>query len=190
MKKATIWIAALLGLLSLNTYAQDAPQGFEKGRITLADGSSLSGWIKDEMGSKAAVTLLPDGGGKKQRYDAYNLSGVTIGSQQFRCVKGDFFKVLCTGDIDFLQKTSNCAGKMVYNGSEGIYLSGTEGKPGNYFMYTAKTSALQLVTDKNMAAVVQENFATCAAALNKAKETGNDVAKLKAAVEVYNNRNQ
>jgi hypothetical protein len=189
-KKATFLVAALLGLFATTSSAQsNIPQGFEKGQVVLANGTSINGWIKDEMNGKAAVTVLPEAGGKKQRYDAYNLSSVTIGAQQFRCISGDFFKVICSGDIDFLQKTSNCAGKMVYNGSEAVYLNGTDGKPGNYFMYTAKTAALQLVTDKNLATVAQTHFSDCAAAINKAKETGNDVAKLKDAVDIYNSRN-
>lgn len=188
-KKATMMIAALLGLLSV-TMAQTAPQGFEKGSIVMADGSTVAGWVKNEMANKASVTLLPEAGGKKQSYDAYNLTAVTLGSQQFRCVKGDFFKVICAGDIDFLQKASDCTGKMVYNGADAIYLNGTEGKLGNYFMYTAKTAALQLVTDKNLTSVTQTHFANCAAAINKAKETGADIAKLKEAVDIYNNRNK
>jgi hypothetical protein len=190
-KKATMMMAALLGLLSVTALAQTtAPQGFEKGSIVMANGSTVNGWIKNEMANKASVTMMPEAGGKKQRYDAYNLTTVTLGDQQFRCIKGDFFKVLCTGDIDFLQKASDCAGKMVYNGADAIYLSGTEGKPGNYFMYTNKTTSLQLVTDKNLATVTQEHFANCAAAINKAKETGSDIAKLQEAVTIYNNRNK
>lgn len=190
MKKATFLMVAFLGLLATLSSAQpNLPAGFAKGQVVLANGTAINGWVKDEMNGKAAVTILPESGGKKQRYDAYNLTSVTIGGQQFRCISGDFFKVLCTGDIDFLQKASNCSGKMVYNGSEAVYLNGTEGKLGNYFMYAVQTAALQLVTDKNMTTVVEANFANCAAAINKAKETGNDVAKLKEAVELYNNRN-
>lgn len=189
-KKAILMMAALLGLLSITVAQTAPPQGFEKGSIVMANGSTVAGWVKNEMANKASVTLLPEAGGKKQRHDAYNLTAVTLGSQQFRCVKGDFFKVICAGDIDFLQKASDCTGKMVYNGADAIYLSGTEGKLGNYFMYTAKTAALQLVTDKNLTAVTQTHFASCAAAINKAKETGADIAKLKEAVDIYNNRNK
>lgn len=189
MKKATTMMAILFGLLSVQVSAQNtAPQGFDKGAIVLANGTTISGWVKDEMSNKAAVSIVPEAGGKKQRYDAYNLTSVQVGGNQFRCIKGDFFKVICAGDIDFLQKASDCAGKLAYNGAEAFYLSGTEGKPGNYFMYTSKTASLQLVTDKNLATVTQENFANCTAAINKAKETGNDVARLKEAVDIYNNR--
>ena len=189
-KKITLLMVALLGLLSITATAQTAPQGFEKGSIVLADGSTLAGWVKNEMANTASVTVMPETGGKKKRYDAYNLTSVSLNGQQYRCIKGDFFKVICAGDIDFLQKGSDCTGKMVYNGADAIYLSGTEGKLGNYFMYTAKTDALQLVTDKNLTAVTQQHFASCAAAINKAKETGADIAKLKEAVDIYNNRNK
>ncbi len=190
MKKSTSFLLAVSVLAGVSLKAQtEAPAGFSKGSIVLTDGKVIAGYIKEDMQKKASLTIIPDGGSKKKSYDAYNLSAAALNDSRFLCIQGDFFKVLCQGDLSFLQKMSNAGGKMVYNGADPLYLTGTEGKTGDYFVHNTKLNNLQLVTEKTLDAVVKNSFADCAAAISKAKETGTDIARLKEAVDIYNNRN-
>ena len=62
-------------------------------------------------------------------------------------------------------------------------------KPGDYFIYNKTIKQLQLVNNKNVAEVTAQAFINCEAAITKAKQSANDIALLKDAVEIYNNRN-
>jgi hypothetical protein len=191
MKQLTFFAALFLTITSLQLQSQDtAPKGFTKGSVTLADNTILNGYIKDDIRSKAAVLLIPEAGGKKVTYDGDKLNSVTIDGIKYTCMKGDFFKVLCDGDLSFLQKSSDASSKPVYVGTEAMFINGTEGKPGDYFIFNKSLQQLKLVNNKNVAAVTAETFINCEAAVNKAKQTGTDIVLLKDAVDIYNKRNK
>ena len=92
--------------------------------------------------------------------------------------------------MNFLQKASDASGKPSYNGSTAVFSNGTEGQPGDYFMYTNRDKKLELVSKKNFDEVVTKTFAGSTAAIDKAKTANGDVAQLKDAVDIYNNRNR
>jgi hypothetical protein len=104
-------------------------------------------------------------------------------------MKGDFFKVVCNGELTFLQKSSDASGKPTQVGNEVFFVSGTEGKPGDYFIYENKNQQLKLVSKKNLNDVVTNSFGGYAPAIEKAKAAQTDIAQLKDAVESYNGRN-
>ena len=89
-----------------------------------------------------------------------------------------------------LQKSSDASGKPTYNGNEAIFSSGTEGKLNDYFIYNNNDKKLVLVPKKNADDVIAASFAGNAAAFDKAKTANGDLSQLKAAVEIYNNRNR
>ena len=189
MKTISIFATFLLAILFLQVKSQDVvPKGFVKGSMLLADNSEMTGFIKDEIRSKAAVVFIPVAGGKKITYDGDKLNAVTINETSYICMKGDFFKLVCDGELSFLQKSSDASSKPVYVGTEAMFINGTEGKPGDYFIFNKSLNQLKLVNNKNVAAVTAETFINCEAAVNKAKETGADIALLKDAVVIYNNR--
>ncbi|MBL0357899.1 MAG: hypothetical protein IPP72_13920 [Chitinophagaceae bacterium] len=191
MKKFTFIAAIFLMMISLQAKSQDtAPKGFVKGSITLNDNSEVAGYIKDDIRSKASVVMIPGTAGKKTTYDGDKLSSVTIDGIKYICMKGDFFKLLCDGELCFLQKSSDASSKPVYVGTETMFLNGTEGRPGDYFIFNKNLQQLKLVNSKNVAAVSAQSFANCEAAISKSKEAANDVAILKDAVAIYNNRNK
>jgi hypothetical protein len=175
-----------LSLLFLQANAQEAPKGFGKGKVTLADNAVVSGFIKDNIRKDASVTLLVDGKGKK--YHGADIASAEIDDITYNCIKGDFFKVVCNGELTFLQKTSDASSKPTQVGNEVFFLSGTEGKPGDYFIYENKTQQLKLVSKKNLNSVVANSFAGYAPAIEKAKAAQGDIAQLKGAVEAFNNR--
>lgn len=181
----------VLSLVITEANAQtEIPKGFANGTITLADGSGQKGFIKDNMRKGAAVIFMTDAGAKKKTYDGSGLNTVEIEGVKFICIKGDFFKILCEGELSFLQKTSDASGKPTYNGNEAIFVSGTEGKPDDYFIYNNKDRQLKLVSKKNYDIVVATSFADCTAAIDQAKTINGDLSQLKIAVETFNNRNK
>jgi len=186
----TIAAVLLLNLTLLAAKAQtEVPAGFKKGTIVVADGNMISGYVKENIRKNASLSFISDIDQKRKNYDGSDLKGAEIDGVKYICIKGDFFKVLCEGELSFLQKSSDASGKPSYNGTEPIYVSGTEGKPNDYFIYNNKDRQLKLVSKKNKGEVVAASFAGCNAAIDKAKSIDNDLSQLKEAVVVYNNRN-
>ena len=186
----TIAAVLLLNLTLLAAKAQtEVPAGFKKGTIVVADGNMISGYVKENIRKNASLSFISDIDQKRKNYDGSDLKGAEIDGVKYICIKGDFFKVLCEGELSFLQKSSDASSKPSYNGIEPIYVSGTEGKPNDYFIYNNKDRQLKLVSKKNKGEVVAASFAGCNAAIDKAKSIDNDLSQLKEAVVVYNNRN-
>ncbi len=177
----------VLSLLFLQTNAQEAPKGFGKGKVVLADNTVVSGFIKDNIRKDASVTLMVDG--KEKKYNGSDIAAAEVDGTSYNCMKGDFFKVVCNGELTFLQKSSNASSKPTTVGNEVFFISGTEGKPGDYFIYENKSQQLKLVSKKNLNAVVAGSFGGYAPAIEKAKAAQDDIAQLKDAVETYNGRN-
>ncbi len=180
--------AVVLSLALLQATAQtEAPKGFSKGKIVLPDNTVVAGFIKDNISKDASVTVL--NGGTEKKYNGADIVSVEINDASFICIKGDFFKVVCSGELSFLQKSSNASSKPSYNGNEVIFMSGTEGKPGDYFIYDNRDQQLKLVSKKNLNAVIAVTFGGYTPAIEKAKAAQGNIAQLKEAVELYNGRN-
>ena len=191
MKIITALVISIVSLVLSQANAQtEVPKGFKKGTIVLADGSSLPGFNKDNIRNNASVLFISEAGGKKKNYDGSDLNTAEIEGTKFFCIKGDFFKVLSEGELNFLQKSSDASDKPTYNGNEATFSSGTEGKPNDYFIYNTKDKQLKLVSSKNVDEVIAASFAGNTAAIDKAKTASGDLSQLKVAVEIYNNRNR
>jgi len=187
MKIVKFFSTIILGLAFIPTLAQpDLPKGFKKGNLILADNSSLSGYVKDNLRSNASVAFLADAGDKKKNYSGTDLMSAEIDGVRYLCISGDFFKIISEGELDFVQKSSDASGKPSFNGNEAVFSNGTEGKPDDYFIYNSKSKELKLVSRKNLDEVINKIFAGNTAAIDKAKAANGDVAQLKDAVEVYN----
>ncbi len=179
----------ILSLFVLQATAQtEAPKGYSTGKIVLPDNSVVSGFIKDNIRKDASVVLIT--GGKEKKYNGADIASAAVGETTYHCTKGDFFKVVCNGELAFLQKASDASSKPTQIGNEVFFLSGTEGKPGDYFIYETKSQQLKLVSKKTLSSVVANSFGTYAPAIEKAKAAQNDIAQLKDAVEIYNNRGE
>lgn len=186
MKKKSFFITAVGLFLLMNVKAQ-APEGFVKGSVTLADGSSADGYIKENMKKAGNIIFISEKSSDKKIYNSTEVNAVAVDGANYVSVKGDFFKVICNGKISFLQKASNAAGKTIYNGVEAIILPGTEGKTGDYFSYTA--NELTLINKKTMDAFIGQ-LSNCTAAVEKAKSVNGDIAALADAVVIYNSYNK
>jgi hypothetical protein len=172
---------------TFNLLAQ-MPTGFEKGSITLANGTVLSGYVKNNLQKSAQVQFMETENGKKKTFDGTAVNGVEINGEKYMSINGDFFKTICNGELCYIQKASDAAGKTVYNGSDATVLAGTAGKINDYFIYNSATGTLTAVSVKNINEVAVNNFGTCTAAIEKAKTINGDLLQLKDAVTIYNNR--
>lgn len=185
----SIAMVMTLSLMLIQSQAQtDAPKGFKKGSIILFDSAVLSGYVKDNMGSDASLWFIATPGDKKKSYSGSDILSADIEGTPYICINGDFFKVICKGELTFLQKASDASGKVSYNGANAVFSNGTDGRPGDYFIYAGAKKALQLVSKKNMDEVITSSFNGYTAAIDKAKTVNGDIAQLKEAVTLYNNR--
>jgi hypothetical protein len=177
----------LASFLFIKANAQnEIPKGYIKGSIVLQNNTTLNGYIKDNMKKDASVSFITDAAGKKTKYSGNDVSSVEIDGAKYTCIQGDFFRVICNGELCFLQKTSDAAGNITYNGSEAIYSSGAPGKPGDYFLY--KNKELKLVSAQTFETVTNATFADYTPAIEKAKALKYNIGQLGEAVVIYNNR--
>jgi hypothetical protein len=189
MKNVKIILVVALSFYFAVTQAQtEAPKGFKKGTLTLADNSTISGNIKNNIRSSASVVFLSEEGGKKKNYDGSELISAEIDGTKYLCIKGDFFRVISNGGLGFLQKASDASNKPTYNGSEAVFASGTEGKTDDYFIYESRNKDLKKISKKNFDEVTAAAFAGNTAAMDKAKSINGDIAQLKEAVDIYNSQ--
>jgi hypothetical protein len=189
MKIFKLLPALILSLFVLQATAQtEVPKGFSKGKIVLPDNTIVNGYIKDNIRKDASVIMLTDG--KEKKYNGSDIASAEIDATGYICIKGDFFKEVCSGELSFLQKSSDASSKPTNIGNEVLFISGTEGKPGDYFIYENRKRQLKLVSKKNLNAVVANTFGGYAPAIEKAKAAQADIAQLKTAVESYNSRSE
>ncbi len=185
MKLKQIFYALLFSLSVTAVNAQTTvPADYTKATITLANGTAISGYIKDNIKKSASVTFIDETGSNKKVYEGSDINAVKTDGASFVCISGDFFKTLSTGKLNFLQKSSNAANKVSYNGTEAVLNSGTEGKIGDYFVYAE--SKLKLLNKKTVESFISSDLTGCNEAVEKAKAINGDMAKLQQAVEIYN----
>jgi hypothetical protein len=178
----TLIIFANLGNANAQT---KIPEGYKKTSLQLFNGTSLNGYSKDNIKKSASVVFIENETTKKIIYDGSQINTIKIDEEDFLCVSGDFFKIISTGKLMYVQKQSNASDKMSYNGTEAIFNSGTEGKIGDYFIYTH--NKLKLINKKSIASFIETDLAGNIAAIEKAKTIDGDFLKLKEAINIYNN---
>lgn len=185
MKRFQLLVTFLLvgGIITGQT--QEAPKGFSKGRIVLSDGSVMSGYIKEKIRSNASVVLI-NGDNKKKNYDGSDLRSAEVNNEKFLCIKGDFFRIITDGEMKFLQKASDASSKPVYHGNQAVFINGTAGNPGDYFIYTEAGKQLHHLTRKTTEDVISTAFVNCTEAVGKAKAVGGNIEQLQEAVDIYN----
>jgi len=175
MKIIKILSLAAILFSFVNANAQtNVPAGYVKGSLVLANGSTVTGFVKENIRKSASVSFIESTGGKKKTYDGSQLSGVEINGMKYTCVGGDFFKKICENKMALLQKASDASGKLVYNGSDAVVSSGTEGKPGDYFTLDG-AKKLTLVSAASINEVVSANFPSCKPEIEKAVAAGGNV---------------
>lgn len=187
MKSIITWILVLALLEFTPVQAQNTvPTGFTAGTITLADQSVQTGFIKEDFRKKASLSFIPQNGGKKTTYDGNQLNGIQLDTLQFICYKGDFYRVICTGGMQLLEKWSDASAKPVYIGTEAQFINGTEGKPGDLYLYVPAKHDLVWMNKKNSSDNRTRLLAGCPAALEKVQQPDANMEQLKSAVIQFN----
>ncbi len=191
MKLFNALLTAACCIISTGIHAQnDIPKGFSKGNITLPGNTIVAGYVKDNLHSNGTISIITDGNDRRKNYSANEIMAALIDSTRFICIKGDFFRVISEGELYFLQKASNASNQPIYNGAEAIFIKGTEGRVNDYFFYDNRLGQLKLLTKKNRNEMIAGTFNNCAAAIARAGEAGEDLAQLRQAVDIYNQRSQ
>jgi hypothetical protein len=180
-----IFTLALFANLGIATAQTKMPEGYKKTSLQLFNGVSLTGYAKESIKKSASIVFIENETTKKITYDGSQINTIKIDDDNFLCVSGDFFKVISTGKLTYVQKQSNAADKVSYNGTEAVFNSGTEGKIGDYFIYT--NNKLKLINKKSIALFIETDLVGNTAAVEKAKTIDGDFFKLKEAINIYNN---
>lgn len=184
MKLSAMFLTLICMTAMSNKTNAQAPEGFVKGTVTLSNGTVESGYIKETIKKNAAISFI-NANGSKQQYDGNQINAASVDTSNYICIKGDFFKTICTGKICFLQKASNASSKASFNGTEAVFISGTDGKIGDYFAYS--NGQLTLLTKKTVNKFILEQLADCTPAAEKARSVNGDIPALADAVAIYNN---
>jgi len=184
MTLKTAVCSLLLSFAIVSAKAQTPiPAGYVKGSITLPNNTVVNGYVKDNIKKSAAVIFIDDAGTKKT-FEGNAINAVTVDAENFLCINGDFFRTICVGKLNFLQKASNAAAVASFNGTEAVFNNGTEGKIGDYFSYA--NNSLKVLNKKSIESFISNELNGCVAAIEKAKTVNGDIAKLKEAVDIYN----
>jgi len=153
----------LLAFIVLNAQPHNKktiPEGFAAGFVVTPDNATLEGHIKSNMKKNGEIIFLsPDG--KKTKYNALQLSAVTIDNNHFIGANNAFYKIVTDGlKIKLLRKASQSSG-IAYNGSEPIAVNSGEGAYDDYFIQTVSTEKLQLVSKKDFQKIFASACADC-----------------------------
>jgi hypothetical protein len=187
MRTITLALTVILCTILLQAAAQtEIPKGYQKGSLVLADGSVSTGYVKETIRKKATILFADNSFANKKTYTAGEIVAAEIEGTKYVGLQNDFFKVICEGEISYLQKASDAKGSIIYNGTDPIVVNGTEGKPGDYFLYHSGSRQLTLVTEKNVADVAALFFKGNINATEKSKLAKTDLLQLKEAVIAFN----
>ncbi len=185
MKSKSIVMAMLVSFFAITGTAQTAiPAKYVKATIYLANGNTINGFIKDNIRQSSSVIFIDESGKNKKQYEGSDINALKTDATNFICIRGDFFKNLSAGKMNFLQKESNSSDKPLYNGTEPIFVNGTPGKIGDYYVFTEEK--LTLLNNKTLDDFINTHLTGCTEAVEKAKAINGDMAKMQQVVEIYN----
>ncbi|MBL0884203.1 MAG: hypothetical protein IBJ16_12820 [Chitinophagaceae bacterium] len=182
MKKASVYISLLFGLLPLLISAQTDT----KGSIITASNEVLAGDIKDQLQKKGNI-LFTNASGNKKLYSPADLSEFSINGIRYVSYANDFYKVVTTGNkaILYIRVTDN-SGKLLYNGAEMVTLSTAEGKVGDYYFQLKSDSKLNWVPKKNFNDVMTGLSKDCSSVVASIQSGQLDYTQIVKLVEQYN----
>lgn len=183
MKKT---VFALLLLCATGAMAQDktATDAFQQASIVTIAGTE-NGSIKENY--KRGTIEFKNAAGQVKIINPGDVQSFTIGSQLYVSYKNDFYKVIVNGSNGKLyQKLSDNNGKIVYNGTEPVLLTTTDGRAGSYYLQTPSSENYVQVTAKNFEKVISTHCADCNLITAKLQAKEISFAQLSDAVALYN----
>ena len=161
------------------------PADFTSGSIVMADNTVQEGYIKNNMKKSGEVIFL-SADGKKIRYTASQVSGVSVDNGSYITTNNVFYKVVTDGSkIRLLRKASNSS-SIQYNGSEPIVADSGEGSYNDYFIQTVGTQKLQLVRKKDFEKIFTNICADCTTLTEDVRTNKLGFDEIEQAVALYN----
>lgn len=134
MKK--LFSLLLLGVsLQVAVNAQPIPEKNNdgtNGQVTLTDNSTLAGSVKDNIRKKGEITLMRDG--KKTKYKADDITGVQVAGITYITNNNTFYEVIWQGKTISLLRKASSSSAILYNGTEPVMVSGSEGDIDDHFV--------------------------------------------------------
>ncbi len=182
MKKASVYVALILGMLPLLMSAQTDT----KGSLITASNEVLEGTIKDQLQKKGNI-LFTSTSGSKKLYSPADLSEFSINGTRYVSYANDFYKVITTGNkaILYIRVTDN-SGKLLYNGAEMVTMSTAEGKSGDYYLQLKSDSKLNWIPKKNFNDVMAGLSKDCSSVVAGIQSGQFDYTQIVKLVEQYN----
>ena len=161
------------------------PGDFTAGIVVMPDNTIQEGYIKNNMKKSGEIIFL-SADGKKIKYTASQISGVSVDNSSYITTNNAFYKVVADGSkIKLLRKASNSS-SIQYNGSEPIVADAGEGSYDDYFIQTVGTKKLQLVRKKDFAKIFTTVCADCTTLTDDLRTNKLGFAEIEQAVALYN----
>jgi hypothetical protein len=187
-------LMTLLAITPVLTKAQTAkPAGlsddYKPGFIINSSNTKVEGFIRESLKGKGTISFATVTGAKKN-YSVNEINEFSIADMRYIVYMNDFYQVVATGSRGNLyKKATDNSGKMLYNGSDAVPASTTEGRPGDFYLQVNKDHRLNLVTKKNFETVFATYCADCAPVQSGIKSGQLDYARITEVVEQYNKCN-
>lgn len=162
------------------------PDGFKAGTVVTAEHTYLQGHVKDNIRKNSEVLLItPDG--KMAKYNAAQLSEVTIDNTLFIVDGNAFYKLVSEGPkVKLLQKASAGGDRIEYNGTEPIAISGGVGSYDDYFIQKPGEKRLEIVRKKELKKLVETWSTECPGIAEKAKAEVVALSEIVQYINIYN----
>lgn len=182
MKKASVYIAMIFGMLPLLMSAQTDT----KGSVITASNEALEGTIKDQLQKKGNI-LFTSTSGNKKLYSPSDLSEFSMNGTRYVSYANDFYKVVTAGNkaILYIRVTDN-SGKLLYNGAEMVTTSTAEGKSGDYYLQLKSDSKLNWVPKRNFNNIMIGLSKDCSSVVASIQSGQLDYTQIVKVVEQYN----
>lgn len=179
----------LCGFFAVNAQSSNGnaiPEGFSTGSVTTVDNLTIDGYVKNNMKRNGEIILL-SADGKKTKYTASQVSGVTVNNDHYTVISNAFYRVIADGTkIKLLRKASN-ASAIQYNGSEPILANAGEGAYDDYFIQTVSTKKMQMVRKKDFQKIFASTCSDCVTLAEDLKTNKIKFEEIEQAVALYNN---
>ena len=161
------------------------PGDFSPGTIVMPDNTLQEGHIKNNMKKSGEIVFL-SADGRKIKYTASQVSGVSVDNTSYITTNNAFYKVVSDGaKIRLLRKASNSSG-IQYNGSEPVVADVGEGSYNDYFIQTVETKKLQLVRKKDFEKIFTNACADCTTLTEDIRTNKLGFEEIEQAVALYN----
>ncbi len=183
-KTAFSFVIALF--FAITVFAQSNTTDFLPGSFTSFSNEKTIGTVKQQFKQRGAI-IFTASNGKKTAYTPNEIQGFEMNGEQYISYSGDFYKVMVTGaKLNLLQKVTDNAGKIYYNGSQAIATIGVEGKLNDYYLQQTSTDGFYRITAENYKAVAETVFAGNPTILAAIKSNQTDYSKLAESVTKVN----